>query len=739
MDKILDNLYLGDIQGASNLFMLKRLGITHILQVAAGFNPFFPGKHFTNCIEFIKNATSKGKVLVHCYAGISRSASVVIAFLMQEHSKSFFDAMSHVRKRRPIIFPNPGFQRQLMEFERTLKRNQTKKVGHENAQEIKENLKNETPQKQGINIGGLGNRSRDYLNNSENKNQAVLGQQDVLKAIYKMHQSPNKPTGILSHNNQQERSLTQDPMIRSSLQGQELKNQKQPLRIQSPSLQSLNQARSKSSYGQVRVNKKFDSNKNIAKKEDTLTGSYLSLQAKNTDQMYNSLTQQRINQNNQRLMSASLDKPLQSLAQNLLYQCNNCHSTLFTSQDVIEHSSQSNSQSLMQERNQSSKVLSKTPQMFGKSLNGANTTFSDMNQLRSSQGSFNMCPIIFIKRKEWINEQDGSSGQILCPKKTCSVKIGTYCLQGQKCQSCPFFQAPSYQIFKQRVSSNGVGDQNILKSDSTFRNYTQAQIPVYGSQLQQSNDLTLAKNKLKMLTPNPKSKVYQATMVFSNGPQLNQYPSSFIDDFRIQESNKNQSTSQHSSYLKKQQLQHRKQQKLLEDVMKQGNNNTQHARENSLVNLPQQNLANSYHINSQTNKHNFDKLNLMSIGYNSIQNTNQLQQQPKYPQLNLNQISKPQTSQVKMSTASQNNIQNVYQELSSAKKNGLKEELQQQNLKVFGMGQNNGSNNSKMNLKNNSSQIYQALMIQKQQLNNQISQQNYQISQQRGATTRRKQ
>lgn len=52
MDKIIDNLYLGDIQAASNMFMLKKLvllqlvksfqGITHILQVAAGFQPMFP-------------------------------------------------------------------------------------------------------------------------------------------------------------------------------------------------------------------------------------------------------------------------------------------------------------------------------------------------------------------------------------------------------------------------------------------------------------------------------------------------------------------------------------------------------------------------------------------------------------------------------------------------------------------------------------------------------------------------
>jgi hypothetical protein len=34
---------------------------------------------------------------------------------------SLFDALTHTRKRRPIIFPNPGFQRQLMDYEKKLK------------------------------------------------------------------------------------------------------------------------------------------------------------------------------------------------------------------------------------------------------------------------------------------------------------------------------------------------------------------------------------------------------------------------------------------------------------------------------------------------------------------------------------------------------------------------------------------------------------------------------------------
>lgn len=63
---------------------------------------------------------TKGCVLVHCHAGVSRSATVVIAYLMQEKDLTFDQAFSFASKKRPVIFPNMGFQRQLQEWERLL-------------------------------------------------------------------------------------------------------------------------------------------------------------------------------------------------------------------------------------------------------------------------------------------------------------------------------------------------------------------------------------------------------------------------------------------------------------------------------------------------------------------------------------------------------------------------------------------------------------------------------------------
>lgn len=65
---------------------------------------------FIGNLKLLKNNFCKIFIL-YSYAGISRSATIVIAFLMQEMNRNFFDAMSHVRRKRPIIFPNPGFQK----------------------------------------------------------------------------------------------------------------------------------------------------------------------------------------------------------------------------------------------------------------------------------------------------------------------------------------------------------------------------------------------------------------------------------------------------------------------------------------------------------------------------------------------------------------------------------------------------------------------------------------------------
>lgn len=68
--------------------------------------------------EFIHRSLSLGRaVLVHCRAGVSRSASTVIAYLIEYHGYSLHDAFALVRSRRPVATPNLGFMQKLIDFE----------------------------------------------------------------------------------------------------------------------------------------------------------------------------------------------------------------------------------------------------------------------------------------------------------------------------------------------------------------------------------------------------------------------------------------------------------------------------------------------------------------------------------------------------------------------------------------------------------------------------------------------
>lgn len=61
-------------------------------------------------VKFIDECLAANhRVLIHCVAGNSRSASVVIAWLMQRHALSFDEALTFVQSKRPSVRPNAGF------------------------------------------------------------------------------------------------------------------------------------------------------------------------------------------------------------------------------------------------------------------------------------------------------------------------------------------------------------------------------------------------------------------------------------------------------------------------------------------------------------------------------------------------------------------------------------------------------------------------------------------------------
>ncbi|XP_071419755.1 dual specificity protein phosphatase 13B-like [Pithys albifrons albifrons] len=148
VDEVWPNLYVGDLYVARDKAQLSQMGISHVVNAAAGRfrintgptfyndlsvdyygveaedNPDFDlSIHFYPVAQYIREALNspKGKVLVHCAMGISRSATLVLAFLMICEGMSLADAIRTVRSHRGIC-PNSGFLRQLQELDLQLAR-----------------------------------------------------------------------------------------------------------------------------------------------------------------------------------------------------------------------------------------------------------------------------------------------------------------------------------------------------------------------------------------------------------------------------------------------------------------------------------------------------------------------------------------------------------------------------------------------------------------------------------------
>jgi protein-tyrosine phosphatase len=58
-----------------------------------------------------RHLTKGENVLIHCYQGASRSATCVLWFLTQRHGFTLLEAVRHVKGKRPVILPKPGFLR----------------------------------------------------------------------------------------------------------------------------------------------------------------------------------------------------------------------------------------------------------------------------------------------------------------------------------------------------------------------------------------------------------------------------------------------------------------------------------------------------------------------------------------------------------------------------------------------------------------------------------------------------
>lgn len=137
INKVLSDLYLGNFKDARDREQLARNNITHILSIHDTAAPILQEmtylcipaadsptqnlvQHFKKSIMFMHESRLKGEgCLVHCLAGVSRSVTLVVAYVMTVTTLGWQEALAAVKVARPCASPNVGFQTQLQEFEST--------------------------------------------------------------------------------------------------------------------------------------------------------------------------------------------------------------------------------------------------------------------------------------------------------------------------------------------------------------------------------------------------------------------------------------------------------------------------------------------------------------------------------------------------------------------------------------------------------------------------------------------
>lgn len=156
--RILDHLFLGNAETAADLKLLQDNNIRYVLNVTPNLPNVFETEntlgikymqipiedcvnenlsaYFDDAIGFIDEARRNHRAcLVHCRAGISRSVTVTVAYLMQKFSVPMMTALDFVKKVKTDVSPNFNFMGQLMEFQSRLNVTESRIVPQSSADE----------------------------------------------------------------------------------------------------------------------------------------------------------------------------------------------------------------------------------------------------------------------------------------------------------------------------------------------------------------------------------------------------------------------------------------------------------------------------------------------------------------------------------------------------------------------------------------------------------------------------
>jgi protein-tyrosine phosphatase len=144
---IVDNIYIGSAHNAANFNLLEEHNIKLIINMTNEITNYYPEIYiykqfglndnnkddikkyldttYETIEEFNKNNTENKNILIHCFMGKSRSASIIIYYIMKKYNKTFEEALIEIKSKRGIVNPN-------LKFRDTLKYSKDKNSGESN-------------------------------------------------------------------------------------------------------------------------------------------------------------------------------------------------------------------------------------------------------------------------------------------------------------------------------------------------------------------------------------------------------------------------------------------------------------------------------------------------------------------------------------------------------------------------------------------------------------------------------